>query len=420
MGTKLPALAISFIEKISQISEPDEFDNFAIIRGGSMRCSSFDNHNVDTHYSNIFSNVNPSLIGDNELASRVLKKVFSLPKDVDIFIHSKLQNSQVHEEDILFQNIIGELEDQGYLKQNEHRNKIVFTNGQYQVHVLKHTTGKNRPQTLVKVDVVEGDQALMKLHFGLIPDVEEESHDPRFHEETPDIEKEAVGHIIKGKNNEISIDYLSFEGTPDVVLFMKEKTHFLDPILHHFLVEPKKNPDQVVSSRLREINFRVALFDWIKKFDPQIKNIPYYQLFIKFGMGYEGKNTGELESEQMIKWFQNNKNDIRDHLKLTASDIIYGLTVNPFLFLLFTFSTHILDAFPLGSKLNFTSLTHFLNYFNQQIGGDFSKDSLLTLSNKYYDYIKEAKDTTIFKLMDFLNDEQTISAFLKLINPLLL
>lgn len=419
IGTELPKLALSLVNRLSTFCAADKNNSIGNIRGGSMRSYLFDNYAVDEHFSEIFSNVSQTLLGDDPMAGQVIEKVFSLPKDIDVFLHSKLPNSQVHEEDILFQNIIGELKDQGYIKQEEYGNKIVFTNGQYQVHVLKHTTGKNRPQTLVKVDVIEDDQALMKLHFGLIPDVEEESHDPRFHEETPDIEKEAVGHIIKGKNNEISIDYLSFNGTPDVVLFMKEKTHFFDPILHHFLVEPEKNPDQVVSSRLREINFRVALFNWIKEFDPQIKDAPYYQLFIKFGMSYEGKHFKEGENEQMIQWFQKYKDDISDHFKLTASDITYGLTVNPFLFLLFTFSTHILDAFPLGSKLEFMPIMNFLEKLARQVGGSINGDSLQTLSNKYFTHIKGAKDTAIFQMMNFLDDEQTFSAFLKLINPLL-
>jgi hypothetical protein len=162
------------------------------------------------------------------------------------------------------------------------------------------------------------------------------------------------------------------------------------------------------------------LFDWIKQFDPTIKDIPYSQLFIQFGTSYEGKHSDDKANEQMVLWFQKYREDIKDHLKLTASDVTYGLTVNPFLFLLFTFSTHILDAFPLGSKLDFMPLVHFLNHLTQQIGGDFSKDSLLTLSNKYHDYIKQAKDTTIFQLMNFFDDEpdKTFSAFLKLIDPL--
>lgn len=420
VGTSLPHLALSFVNRLSTFCKTDEDNSIGNIRGGSMRSCLFDNYVVDEHYANIFSNIDQAFLGNDPMAEQVIDKVFSLPKDVDIFLHSKLPNSQVHEEDILFQNIIGELEDQGYVKQNERGNKIIFIGEQYQVHVLKHTTGKNRPQTLVKVDVSEGDQVLMKLHFGLIPDEQEELHDPRFNNKTPDIEKEAVGHLVKGKRDEISIDYLSFNNTPDVVLYMKEKTHFLDPILHHFIVESENNSDQVISSRLREINFRVALFDWIKEFDPQIKDVPYYQLFIKFGMSYEGKHFNDKENEQMIQWFQKHKDDIKDHFKLTASDVTYGLTANPFLFLLFTFSTHILDAFPLGSKLEFMPLMRFLNSLTQQIGGDFAKDTLLTLSNKYYDYIKKAEDTTIFQLMNFFDDEpeKTFSAFLKLIDPL--
>lgn len=420
VGTTLPKLALSLVNRLSNFCEADANNSIGNIRGGSMRSYLFDNYAVDEHYANIFSNIDQTLLGKDPMAGQVIDKVFSLPKDVDVFLHSKLPNSQVYEEDILFQNIIGELSDQGYIKQNENGNKIVFTNGQYQVSVLKHTTGKNRPQTLVKVDVTEGDQVMMKLHFGLIPDKQDELHDPRFNPETPDIEKEAVGHMIKGKNNEISIDYLSFEDTPDVVLFMKEKTHFLDPILHHFLVESEKNPDQAVSSRLREINFRVALFDWIKKFVPEIKDIPYYKLFIKFGMNYEGQNTGELESEQMIQWFQKHKDDIKDHFKLTASDITYGLTVNPFLFLLFTFSTHILDAFPLGKMLEFMPIMSFLEKIANQVGGSITQDSLQELSNKYYAHTKKAEDTTIFQLMNFFEDEpkKTFSAFLKLIDSL--
>lgn len=420
VGTILPQLALSFVNRLSTFCKADENNNIGNVRGGSMRSYLFDNYSIDEHYANIFSDVNQTLLGNDPMAEQVIDKVFSLPKDVDVFLHSKLPNSQVHREDILFQNIIGELEEQGYVKQNEHENKIVFTSDRYQVSVLKHTTGKDRPQTLVKVDVSEGDQVVMKLHFGLIPDEQEGLHDPRFHLETPDIEKEAVGHLIKGENDEMLIDYLSFNGTPDAVLYMKEKTHFLDPILHHFIVEPGKNPDQIISSRLREINFRVALFDWIKQFDPTIKDIPYSQLFIQFGTSYEGKHSDDKANEQMVLWFQKYREDIKDHLKLTASDVTYGLTVNPFLFLLFTFSTHILDAFPLGSKLDFMPLMHFLNHLTQQIGGDFSKDSLLTLSNKYHDYIKQAKDTTIFQLMNFFDDEpdKSFSAFLNLIDPL--
>lgn len=418
IGTCLPHLALSLVNRLSNFCEADENNSFGNIRGGSMRSYLFDNYAVDERYADIFKNIDRSLLGDDPMANQVIDKVFSLPKDVDIFLHSKLPNSQVHAEDILFQNIVGELEDQGYVKQNESGNKLLFTNGQYQVSVLKHTTGKNHPQTLVKVDVSEGDQSMMKLHFGLIPDEREGLHDPRFNEETPDIEKEAVGHLMKEKNNELSIDYLSFKGTPDVVLFMKEMTHFFDPVKHHFIVEPEKNPDQVISANLRETNFRVALFDWIKNIDPTIKDIPYSQLFIKFGTSYEVRQLEE-NRQSMIKWFHDNQIDLQDHFKLTASDVVYGLTVNPYLFFLFTFSTHILDAFPLGKKLEFMPLVHFLNYLTQQIGGDFSKDSLLTLSNKYYDYIKSAKDTTIFQLLKFLDEPEIVSAFLKLVNPLL-
>lgn len=417
VGTSLPTLALSLVNRLSTFCATDENNSIGNIRGGSMRSYLFDNYAIDEHYANIFSNIDQTLLGDDPMAGQVIDKVFSLPKDIDVFLHSKLPNSQVHEEDILFQNIVGELEDQGYDRQNEHGNKIIFTNGQYQVHVLKHTTGKNRPQTLVKVDVSEGDQAMMKLHFGLIPDKQEELHDPRFHNETPDIEKEAVGHLVKGKSDEILIDYLAFNNVPDVVLFMREKTHFLDPILHHFIVESENNPDQIISSRLREINFRVALFNLIKEFDPQIKDVPYYQLFIKSGMSYEGKHFDDKENEQMILWFQKYKDDIKDHFKLTASDITYGLTANPFLFFLFTFPTHILDAFPLGKKLEFMPIMSFLNKLAEQIGGNIIEDSLLILSQKYYTHIRNANDTTIFQMLDFLGEPQTVSAFLELINP---
>ena len=121
----------------------------------------------------------------------------------------------------------------------------------------------------------------------------------------------------------------------------------------------------------------------------------------------------------MIEWFTKYQVDLKDHFKLTASDLTYGLTVNPFLFFLFAFSTHILDAFPLGTKLEFNPLRHFLQQLAEKIGGDFTEDSLLTLSYKYYIYIKSASDTTIFQMLDFLGEPQTVSAFLKLINPLL-
>lgn len=123
------------------------------------------------------------------------------------------------------------------------------------------------------------------------------------------------------------------------------------------------------------------------------------------------------ENEQMTQWFKKHQNDIKDHFKLTASDLTYGLTVNPFLFFLFAFSTHILDAFPLGKKLEFDPLRHFLQQLAEKVGGNFAEDSLLTLSKKYYDYIREAKDTTIFQMLDFLGEPQTVSAFLELINP---
>ena len=419
IGTSLPILALSLVNRLSNFCEADENNSIGNIRGGSMRSYLFDNYAVDRHFANLFSDIDPSLIGDDPMAGQVIDKVFSLPKDIDIFLHSKLPNNQVHEEDILFQNIIGELEDQKYVKQNESGNKIIFSNGKYQITVLKHQTGKNHSQTLVKVDVSEGDQVMMKLHFGLIPDEQEELHDPRFNNETPDIEKEAVGHLVKGKNDEILIDYLAFNNMPDVVLFMREKTHFLDPIKHHFKVEPDKNPDQVISANLRETNFRVALFDWIKKFDPIIKDVPYYQLFIRFGTSYEGKSFGVDDNKRMIEWFTKYQVDLKDHFKLTASDLTYGLTVNPFLFFLFAFSTHILDAFPLGKRLDFDRLRHFLAILAEKIDGNIAEDSLLTLSYKYYTYIKSASDTTIFQMLDFLGEPQTVSAFLKLINPLL-
>lgn len=64
--------------------------------------------------------------------------------------------------------------------------------------------------------------------------------------------------------------------------------------------------------------------------------------------------------------------------------------------------------------LEFDKLRHFLESLAKKIGGNLT-DSHLTLSVKYYHYLKEVENTAIFSLLRFLNKPTTISQFLKLI-----
>ncbi|MFA6532384.1 MAG: hypothetical protein WCT22_00115 [Patescibacteria group bacterium] len=424
IGTELPQLAQKMVNRISIFCKPDENDNFAIVRGGSMRSYLFENYVVDEHFSKIFSDVDKSLLGDDPLAGQVINKVFSLPKDIDVFFRSKYPNKFAHQDNMLFHNVIEELEDAGYkqIKQNEEGNVLIFDNGQYQVKVLRHQTGIKHSQTLVKIDFSEKGQDIMKLHFGLIPNEEESEEDPRFFKETADIERDAIGFLSNNNGKEISLRYFGLGGMSYVELYMME--HFFDPILNKFTINKNLNPDQVISSHLREINFRVALISslfnigGIEGIGADLQNTPYSKLVEKYEFIFNSQ-TSKLKLDQMLEWFRSNQHNIKDHFKLTASDIVYGLSVNPFLFFLFASSTQILEAFPLGSKLISISLIKkLLEKIANKIGCSLEVDSLLTLSLKYNIFTKEAKDTAIFQLMEFLEEPETISAFLKLIDPL--
>jgi hypothetical protein len=423
-GTELPQLAQNLVNCISLFCKPDENDNFAMVRGGSIRSDLFNNNAVDYHFSKIFSNINKSLLGDDPLAGQVIDKVFSLPKDIDIFFRSKSPNEIAHQDNMLFHNVIQELEINGYkqIKQNVDGNVLIFDNGQYQVKVLKHQTGIHHSQTLVKIDFSKNGEDIMKLHFGLIPNKVESEEDPRFFKETADIEQEAVGYLSKSEGDKIILRHFEYENIRHANLYISE--HYFDPIFHPFKIEPEKNPDQIISSRLREINFRVALFPLlfqvmgIKGIDVNLHNTPYEQVLIEYENAFKLKSFSDAELNIMQKWFQKYSQNLKDHFKLTASDLIYGLTVNPFLFFLFALPTNILDAFPLGKKLKHKSIIDFLSKLAQQVGGDITKDTLLVLSCKYEMYIKNAGDTTIFQLMKFLGEPETISAFLKLVDPL--
>lgn len=422
-NTPLPRLAQSIVYRLSCLCQPDQYGNSAVIRGGSMRSFLFDNYVTDERFAGLFENVNPQLLGENPLAKQVVDKVFSLPKDIDIFLRSLIFNNIAHDSNLLFLALAYELtHNNGFiaLEQNGNGDERVFINGQYQVRLFRHHTGVNHRQTLVKVDMSQGNQVLLKLHFGLIPTNEERKEDPRFYDEAADIDQVALGNLSRSDNEQIMMKYVVLGEESFVRAYLRK--HFFDPLQHPFEVDPAKKPDQIISARLREINFRVALISWlfsikgIVGIDADLQQTPYYDLFMKYALKYKKKFTSETERMEFRQWFQNNHHSVKDHFKLIASDAMYGLTVNPFLFFLFAFPTNVLDAFPLGEKIDLMPVMHFLGKLTQKIGGDFGKDSLLTLSMKYYNYLRTAQDSTIFQLLEFFEMPQNFSEFLKLIN----
>lgn len=70
VGTNLPQLAQSLVNRISTFCQPDENGSFGIIRGGSMRSFLFDNYATDEHFAQIFSNIDKSLLGDDLIAGQ--------------------------------------------------------------------------------------------------------------------------------------------------------------------------------------------------------------------------------------------------------------------------------------------------------------------------------------------------------------
>lgn len=415
--TYLPELTQALVNRLFHYCLPDENGNFGVIRGGSMRSFLLDNYVTDERFAELFGGIEPQLLGENPMAKQVVDKVFSLPKDIDIFLRFNGINNQAHQDNSLFLTLADELKLQWFtpIHMSGSRDKMSFSNGQHQITLFKHQTGVDHKQTLVKVDISQGNQALLKLHFGLIPDELESREDPRFYEEAADIDQEAVGYLTKDKE-EILIRYFGLENVSYASWYLRE--HFFDPLLHPFRVDRTRKPDQLIASKLRQTNFRVALISWlfnikgIVGISADLQQTPYYELFVKYGIPFERKPVDEIERLEMRQWFNENQQNLQDHFKLVASDLMFGLTVNPFLFFLFAFPTHVLDALPLGKKLDFNSLRHFLQSLAVDIGGDLT-DSLLTLSMKYNMYLKTAQDTAIFQLLKHLNKSQTISAFLE-------
>lgn len=68
VGTNLPQLAQSLVNRISTFCQPDENGSFGIVRGGSMRSFLFDNYATDEHFAQVFSNIDKSLLGDDLIA----------------------------------------------------------------------------------------------------------------------------------------------------------------------------------------------------------------------------------------------------------------------------------------------------------------------------------------------------------------
>ncbi len=419
-NTTLPQLAQSLVQRLSFNSSADENGNFAVIRGGSMRSFLLNNYVTDERFAGLFDNVNPQLLGENPLAKRVIEKVFSLPKDIDIFFRVGIPHHQFHQDNILFSTIIEHLEQSGFtgLFRNGDKNEIALSDGKYQIRLFRHQTGINHLQTLVKIDISEGDQVVLKLHFGLIPDEAERQEDPRFFDDSADIDQEAVGYLTHDDNT-VLMRYFGLGAESYVSKYLHK--HFFDPLTKPFDVDPAKKPDQFLAARLREINFRVSLVSWLFRvcgitgLTADFQDTPYYALFLKYGMKYRTDVFGEEQQKRMHQWYRDNQDNIKDHSKLLASDAVYGLTVNPYLYFLFAFPTYVTDAFPLGERLDFMPMMNFLQTLALKSGNSIMEDSLLTLSLRYYIRLRKPSDTAIFQMLKFLNEPQTVSSYLKLI-----
>ncbi len=130
-NTPLSRLAQSLVNRLSYLCQPDEHDNFALIRGGSMRSFLLNNYVTDERFAELFDGIEPQLLGENHMAKQVVDKVFSLPKDIDIFFRVTTPHHQFHQDNILFSTIIEHLEQSGFtgLFRNGDKMRLHFLTG---------------------------------------------------------------------------------------------------------------------------------------------------------------------------------------------------------------------------------------------------------------------------------------------------
>lgn len=403
-NTDLPALAESLILGI--VNKLDEsLEIGAIIRGGSMRSFLFKNYPIDEHFQGI-TQLNEQYFGNDELARAVVEKAFSLPKDIDVFFE-KPPGIEV-DDGFLLNNLRQQLKAAGYINELiEGNDKVTLSSDQYQVRLLRHRIGTKNQQTLVKVDFSDKDEKkIMRLHFGFIPEDDRlKQEDPRFHPEAADIDQLAVGFLEKKRQG------LTIYFDDSLIVYLMK--NFFNPIATKNPVEDT-NPVLQIMARLREINFRVAAIPFlfsikgISGIDADLQSTPYYKIFVKYGMEFERRNRIRID-EQCLDEFN-------DKFKLIATDILYGISVNPFLFFLFAFNNHVLDSFPLGQVLNFNKLRHYLEYLAESLGLDITKP-LLDLSLAYYQKLRtNPENNGVLKLMEFLRKPANFSEFLKLLD----
>ncbi len=410
-GTKLPEVAQALTLSLLELCPTTGKKSPGIIRGGAMRTFLLDNYETDDRFFKIFENADLGPIAD---------KAFSSPKDIDIFLRYEGNHKKFHEKNIMLETIKNELIRNSYviINTDPDGNRITLSNGSQEVVLTAHKTGVKHRQALVKVDFFEQNKARMKLDFGLIPDKNEKGEDPRYFDEAADIDKLAIGYLT-GENHGITVNYLGYQGVNLVDIFLR--TNFFEPIRRGFKADFSKKPDQVLMAKLREINFRVAMIPYlfsvigINGIAADLQQTPFYKLFIKYGMNFERKAE---ESKKLNGWFKENESAIQDHSKLISSDIFYGLTVNPFIFFLLAYPTHVMDAFPLGKDLEFRPLMNILQHIAEKSGGNIITDSLMSLSFKYYLSLKSPQDTAVFRILEYLGKPQKMSEFIDLIDTL--
>lgn len=426
--TLLPHLGQRLTARLaSKLCLPDYLGNIGVIRGGSIRSLMLHEADTDRHFARLAEEVDPRLLGEHPLASAVINKAFG-PKDIDIWLRVKEPHQKATEKDELFQEIMDGMQKMGATgtMPNDHQAEF-FING-YQVKLTKHSEGEKIRQPLVKVDFFKNGKSVFKLHFGVIPNTKERLENIRWNDQVADGDQLAMGYLSLGYLNANPVDEYDFSLMAHyfAVSEMSLLTHqillnYFGPLDDPLVIRPNTPFLQEYLRHLRETNFRASYY-------PVLFNLPeaqqkYYELFIEQAISHDFKKP---DQGQLAGWIKRDKNQINNLNILPLTDLAYGLAVNPYVFLLFSFPKHTLMATRLADILaEPREIFSLLDFIAVRTGKSIT-DSLQELSYAYLFHCRSLQTSGIFMLLDWLKEyghlpdvrDPNFSTFLKLVNPL--
>ncbi len=440
-NTFLPILGEKVIDRLADFCGTDVNGNFGVVRGGSMRSFLLDSCLGDHCVSQLFGNAETTNIGQDPHAHKVVEKVFAEPKDIDIALIYSGLNKKASANNFLVNTVSGCLSRMSFQELAVDESKTLFRRGTYSVELIKHDF---EGQSMVKMNIFQNGKPALRFHFSLVD--QEKNRDIRLFDLAADGDKNALGFLTRGvtrpdiHSRTFTNTFVRYFSLPHESYFAAQISRdFFLPFTNTFAPNQKQSFLQALTRNLREINFRTAYFSDLllaPKPDKMLRLLldsgpeidsAFMNFFILNSMRYDHK---ESLLQDVRDWIDENSDSVFRNRILYDSDFYYGITVNPFIFFLFAFSSHSFSATPLREIFaKPQNVMQFLDTVAQSFGLSVVKDSLLDLS---FGYLKHAafnpNETGPFQLLKWLQSNGylsyeiplTVSSFLHVVNPLML